>query len=298
MPPPPELACAVLSLGADPRLVDAVRSLRSQDERVEVVVVNSGGGDPEALLADAGLDVSVADEPKPLFAGAARNRGIDATTAPYLAFLAADCRAQPGWASARLERHRAGAVAVAGVMANARPDSRCAAAAMLLTHHRRLAHTPRQRRQFYSLSYDRRLFARHGRFREEIRTGEDTDFNLRVTRGGDEVVWSSAAAAHEYPTAVAEFVRDQFERGRRRAVAYAELDDRKSLRLAGRALINLPRCYRMARAAPDPAERRALTRAWPLLPAGTLAIAIGAASHLLSPGSSGEPRALPWQHQT
>ena len=55
----PELACAVLSYREEPFLVEAVRSLGEQDEPVEIVVVNSGGGDPAAQMATAGIDVPV-----------------------------------------------------------------------------------------------------------------------------------------------------------------------------------------------------------------------------------------------
>jgi len=71
-------------------------------------VVNSAAGDAGALLRDARIDVTSRDYGERLFAAGARNRGIAATTAPVVAFLASDCRACPGWLEARLARHRAG----------------------------------------------------------------------------------------------------------------------------------------------------------------------------------------------
>src|SRR4051794_31525204 len=130
------LACVVISLRNQPGLVDAVRSLVDQSERAEVVVVNSGGGDSTTTLRDAGLHVPVIDLPRRLFPGAARNLGIDATRARYVAFLAADSRAHPGWVAGRLREHRSGAAAVAGALTNASPESRSASAAALLLHHR------------------------------------------------------------------------------------------------------------------------------------------------------------------
>ena len=41
----PELAAIVLALGAPASVIDSVRSLLRQDPPVEIVVVNSGGGD-------------------------------------------------------------------------------------------------------------------------------------------------------------------------------------------------------------------------------------------------------------
>ncbi|HYH47235.1 MAG TPA: glycosyltransferase family A protein, partial [Thermoanaerobaculia bacterium] len=93
----PDLACVVLALGNPPELAAAVRSLLDQGEPMEVVVVNSAGGGAAATLAAAGLAVPVIERPERLLPGAARNLGIAATRAPFVAFLAADCWAEPGW---------------------------------------------------------------------------------------------------------------------------------------------------------------------------------------------------------
>jgi glycosyltransferase involved in cell wall biosynthesis len=285
----PELACAVLSLGGDPRLVEAVRSIQAQPEPAELVVVNSGGGEPAARLRAAGIDVPVIDHPQPLFPGGARNLGIDATRAPYMAFLAADCRAEPGWAAARIRAHSRGADVVAGVLTNVFPESRIATASFLLTHHRCLAHIPSHKRLLCTPSYRRTLFERYGRFRHDIRTAEDTEFNQRLSE--DVVVtWApDVRTAHVYPTRLRELLRDQFWRGRRRAIAFEELGKPRTVTLARQALLNLPQYLRLGRDAVDPAERRSLLRARPLLLPGALAVAAGALSQLPMPGASGRP---------
>ena len=91
----------VIGYRAPAELVGAVRSLLAQDVPLEILVVNSGGGDAAGLLARAGLSVRVVETEERLFAGGARNRGIENTAAPHVAFLASDCLACPGWASAR-----------------------------------------------------------------------------------------------------------------------------------------------------------------------------------------------------
>ena len=103
-PAEPKLACVVMGLGNPDSLVDAVRSLQSQDLPVEIVVVNSGGGHPVQRLRAAGIEVKVLHRPDVLYPGAVRNLGIAATTAPFVSFLAADCQAEPGWVRARLDR--------------------------------------------------------------------------------------------------------------------------------------------------------------------------------------------------
>lgn len=205
----------VLSLANPPELVGAVRSLVEQTPAPEIVVVNSGGGDPAATLRAAGLDVAVVNRPERLLPGAVRNLGIAATSAPYVAFLAADCRAEPGWVAGRLRRHREGADAVSSVITNPQPHSLCALASHLLLHPRRLAHTRPEQRLRYGLSYDRELFARLGRFREDMRDGEDTHFNDRLGAGAS-VVWApEVRTSHANPVKPLALVVDHFQRARR-----------------------------------------------------------------------------------
>jgi GT2 family glycosyltransferase len=275
----PELACVVLSLRDQPEMVDAVASLRDQSEAAHVVVVNSGGGDPTARLRDAGLEVPVFNVAERLFAGAARNVGIRRTRSPYIAFLAADCTAEPGWVAARLREHRQGAAAVAGVLTNSAPDNRTATAAFLLLHHRMSRYTPPQARLLYGLSYDRRLFERFGMFREDLRAGEDTEFNARLA-GEVEVAWTpDVRTAHRNPTAPGALLRDLYARGRRRAATESRLSGSgRRLHVATRALWTGLACMRHALRTPDEAERALLMRGLPLVPAGALIYAAGALS--------------------
>ncbi|WP_292170513.1 glycosyltransferase, partial [Mesorhizobium sp.] len=84
----PELAVVVIGLRAPAELVAAVRSVLDQNIPLEIVIVNSGGGNAQALVDNAGLKVRVVEVEQRLFAGGARNLGIAATQAPFIAFLA------------------------------------------------------------------------------------------------------------------------------------------------------------------------------------------------------------------
>jgi glycosyltransferase involved in cell wall biosynthesis len=272
----PELGCGVLSLRAERGLVAAVRSLLEQREPLEIVVVNSGGGQARRRLTAAGIDVRVIEVPERLLPGAARNLAIEATRAPYLAFLAADCVALPGWVAGRLREHRRGAVAVAGTMANAHPHSLSARAAYLLLHNRRMPETPAHMRLLYSLSYQRAVFERHGRFREDLRAGEDSEFNARVEAEA-EITWApDVRAAHRNPRNPVALVRDQYRRGGRR-IAMERIDGlgRQANVIRG-ARLNIGWSLDQARRVADPAERRRLLRARPLIVAGSLAYRAGA----------------------
>jgi glycosyltransferase involved in cell wall biosynthesis len=259
----------VLSLRAQEGVVDAVASLREQVPEPEVVVVNSGGGDPTPALAARWPDVRVVNSADRLLPGAARNAGIAATHAPLVAFLAADCRAEPGWVAGRLRAHRAGATAVASVVTNLHPDSVSARAAHLLMYQRRMAETPAAERLLYGVSYERRLLERHGAFRPDLRQGEDSELNSRVGA----IAWAGdVRTAHDNPTSPAALLRDQFERGRRGAGA-SPLATGFLLR---RALLHRPAsAWRQAWRAPRGRDRRALLGATPLLPAAAAARAAG-----------------------
>ncbi|MEP6978407.1 MAG: glycosyltransferase family A protein [Thermoleophilia bacterium] len=271
------IACVVLSLADEPGLVAAVGSLLDQSPPPdELVVVNSGGGTPARALAAAGLDVRLVDQAPRLNPGAVRNLGIAATTARYVAFLAADCVALPGCTEGRLREHGRGAAAVAGTMANATPRSRPATASFLLQHNRRLPHTPAPQRAHYSLSYDRELFERFGLFRDDLRSGEDTEFNGRFA-ADEPIAWAQdVAAVHAYPTTVASMVADQFARGRRQAITLTGLRGvRQRAHVASWAPGNVADCVRRAGTVPV-GSRTSLLAALPLVAVGAVAHATGA----------------------
>jgi glycosyltransferase involved in cell wall biosynthesis len=271
------LACAVLSYRDEPNLVHAVRSVLDQDVPVEVVVVNSGGGDPQARLAAAGITVPVHSVEERLYPGAARNVGIDLTSAPFVAFLAADCLATPGWAAARLRAHRAGASAVASPLTNADPRSTVAWASLLLQHNRRLAVTRPSQRLHYSLSYDRALFERFGRFRDDLRAGEDTEFNERFRGIAPVVLAEDAVTAHRYPIRMGDMLRDAFRRGSLQARMQGAIDGgaAQRLRVAASGPRNVIRSVIVSMRSAPP-ERAMLLRACPLVVAGAAAYSAGA----------------------
>jgi glycosyltransferase involved in cell wall biosynthesis len=260
----------ILSFRNEPGLVEAVQSVMAQNHRPEIVVVNSGGGDPSATLAAAGLEARLIDNPEPLYPGAARNVGIRATRSRFVSFLAADCRAEPGWAAMRLHGHRAGAELVASAMTNGNPESRSARAAYVLLHSRRMPDAPPRFRALYGLSYDRRLFERHGGFREDLRQGEDTEFRQRIE--SLKVLWApEVRTAHWNPDRPAALVRDLYARGQRSLMFEGLSIPAFSLAIGRPPVAGLIQALRVR----DRAERRRLLAASPLLVPAALAYAAG-----------------------
>lgn len=210
-----ELAVVVMSTGAPRMLVEAVRSVLAQSMSSEIVVVNSGGGDAAGRLRAAGLDVPVIEFAGRLMPGATRNRGIEATSAPYVAFLAMDCLACEGWTAARLQAHRAGAMLVASSLLPDRLRSPVAWGSHLALHARRLPGTPAEEAALYGVSYARELFDRFGLFDEDVRISEDTEFNARVAEAGAPLWAPEVCTIHRAPTNILSFLHEQHARGRR-----------------------------------------------------------------------------------
>ncbi len=212
----PELAVVILSVGAPPELRQAVESLLRQTEPLEIVVVNSGGGDLAAVLP-AGQNIKTIEVEGLLWPGAARNAGIRATNAPWVAFLASDLAAAPGWAAERLTLHRAGRASVASAVSNTQTGNLFAWASHVALHVRRMRGLPKRKAHRYGASYARSLFDHYGLFREDLRIGEDTEFHRRMRRR-DRPVWApKVVASHRYPGSWRELLTDQRARGERAA---------------------------------------------------------------------------------
>ncbi len=273
------LACVVLSLRDEPGLVAAVRSLVDQDTPAEIVVVNSGGGDPGETLRQAGLSTRVVTRRERLNPGAVRNLGIAATHAPYVAFLAADCIAEPGWVSERLRGHRMGSLAVASALTNAYPQSCCAWASYMILFARRVPgpSVPRHDRLLYGVSYAREVFDRFGLFREDMRSGEDTEFHDRFS-GIVPINWApNVRTRHRHPTRVGALMLDQYLRGRRMAHAKLQLFGRPHGWIVTRETVrSLPRHVKYVWFGVDSQFRRHLFGACLLVLPAMLAYVLGA----------------------
>ncbi|MFA6985564.1 MAG: glycosyltransferase family 2 protein, partial [Arenimonas sp.] len=128
----------------------------------------------------------------------------------------------------------------------------------------------------YGVSYERTLFETHGRFREDLRSGEDSEFNRRLV--GIEFNWApEVRAAHEHPTTLITLLRDQFGRGARMAAVWHLLSGRPTRRrVAIGAFRRVPGLLRTAWKAAEPGQRRYLLTAAALMPPAVLAYALGA----------------------
>lgn len=235
--------------------------------------MSHSGGEPPADLEPLCGGVRVISSSGRRLPGAARNAGVAASTAPYIAFLAADCRALPGWADGRLRRHRAGAAAVASAMTTLQSEP-AAVASHLLQHSSRMRHLQMPAELRFGLSYSRALLERYGPFPEQVPGEEDVALNGRLIAAGVEVAWApEVETAHAYPPTPRALIADQWARGRRRA--YVRRRPRPLL--VGRALLDGPAGIARAARPGSPIRAAELVRAVPLLAAGALVTAVGTA---------------------
>lgn len=272
---PKEIATIVLSYRAQPNVVGAVRSLLDQSEPTEIMVVNSGGGSARELLRAEGISVPCLDYPERMFVGGARNRGIEHTRSRYVAFLAGDCRARPGWIKHRLEAHRAGARAVASAIVNSDPRSRVANAAYIGMFMRRLPGLPAHEAIRFGASYDRALFDEFGLFDESLRSGEDTDFLQRLPLDSKPAWDGRIQTVHLNETELIPLLRDQFGRGVRYGKEMRHVFGVPKVRLAKSVMRELRNARRLAPMGLEGDDLASAMKAMPILRIMTVVKATG-----------------------
>jgi glycosyltransferase involved in cell wall biosynthesis len=271
-----DMAVVVLSYGPRATLVDAVRSLSAQDAGAEIVVVHSGSGVLPADLTQQGVGVPVVVSSERLLPGAARNAGLAATKARFVAFLADDCIAGPGWVRERVARHREGATAVASALACHKPRDPVALAAHLSLYFRRMPRTQTDVALRYGVSYDRALFQRYGLFREDLESGEDTEFNQRLTPD-DAPLWAPEVVTfHRGADTLQAFLQSQWRRGWRMAQAWRALGAFSASKVAGNAISRTGAIMREMWIVVEPRQRWAAALSVPLIIFGNLIYACGA----------------------
>jgi hypothetical protein len=214
-----DLAVVIISLGAPQELRKAVESVIADDCETEIVVVNSGGGDAAGVLGNLLSHVRLINCEERLYAGAARNIGIDASRALFIAFLASDCTVTTGWSRARLRRHHSGAAAVASAVVSASPDCLASKVSSIIMHRRRHPNVEPEDANLFGASYARWVFTEVGMFPVSMRVGEDAHFNSLLNQR-QPIVWApEVVTRHADPQGVPQLLFDQWVRGYRRVIS-------------------------------------------------------------------------------
>ena len=212
-----EMVVVVIGFRAQEELLAAVRSLLDQDEAAEIVVVNTGGGAVERILVPVLERIRLITVETPMYVGAARNIGVDASRAPWVAFLAGDCTARARWVSGRMSRHRAGALSVATAVIDESDCTLTGQAANRLRYSSRSVLTMAQDVSFYGQSYARWLLTAVGAFPVGLAVSEDSAVNALASRISAPVWAPEVQTCHREQGDLRSLVRDERVRGARRA---------------------------------------------------------------------------------
>jgi glycosyltransferase involved in cell wall biosynthesis len=210
----------VLAYDSADVLPRALASLRRQETTApfETIVVWSGDARLPEIARREMPEALLAGRLERMPTGEARNAGLERATGEVVCFLAADCVAAPDWLARRLAEHRAGFRCVGGAVACGEPQTLLARSSHLLEYNAILPTRPREvvrEQPLYNLSFAREIFEQYGRYEPQLACGEDTEFNYRLARGGEEFLFEPGIVmVHPGPASLGEFWRHQVWHGK------------------------------------------------------------------------------------
>jgi glycosyltransferase involved in cell wall biosynthesis len=210
----PQLACVVVTRDVRSMEFPCLNALVEQSVRVEIVVVNCGRGNPAAVTTRFGDRVRVIHHGGTLTSGAARNLGLRATRAPFVAFLTGACEAHPDWAKHLIDAHATESLLIGAI--DDAPNAGAVALASALLYHATIlpgsCSEPYIRRWE---SYARSTFQHFGLFDEAARADPSLEFHRRVAGSLEIGVCDGALMWYQHPQGFRGLLRRQRSRGRR-----------------------------------------------------------------------------------
>ena len=265
------------------RIVPTLNALTGQDfaEPFEIVVVDSGETGCGAHVHERFPAVRFEREPERLLTGAARNRGVAASTGRWIAFCSDDCVPGPDWLALRVAKHREGHDVVGGSVTNGAALNPIGWADYYTEHTALLPSQEGLARQGvpHLLSYDRAILERAGPFPEDTPTGEDSVLNQRCLDAGASVGFEPRASfAHRGPAGLRGYLGHHARHGRGLARCVELHDHDPPPGYGGLVVFPVTRWARGLRrvASARPAEVPAYLAVSPIIACGHLAVAIGA----------------------
>ena len=145
--------------------------------------------DGPRAVAPRGLAVRFIDRAQRSGPAHGRNLGWRAASARLVAFTDDDCRPDPGWAAALVERGRRDEAFVQG-RTEPDPDERHLLGGLARSQS---ITEPNEVFQTCNMAYPRARLERLGGFDEEMETGDDTDLAWRARDSGAELEWAPEA---------------------------------------------------------------------------------------------------------
>jgi GT2 family glycosyltransferase len=200
-------------------IAECIRSLLAQkvDDRFEILVINSSSDETSRMVKENFPAVRFFQLEERVFAGTARNRGIQEANGEILAFIDADCTAPPDWLSRMLRWHHKGYRAVSGSLVNESRDNIFSRAEYPLEIVAFSPNNPRKEVKFASAancSFQREVFRKYGLF-PEIRAGEDMVFCQKITEKGEKIIFDPEIEVfHKHSINFSGFINKQLMHGK------------------------------------------------------------------------------------
>ena len=206
-----------------PALLHSLAAQSLPAERFEVIVVDNGSADSTRQLAER-AGARVVSEPIPNRARA-RNRGVQAASAPRVAFTDADCVATPGWLQAFLERGPDAPLVAGDVVVTTRPEQSALERFERLWRWGQSSWVLQGWAATANLAVTKAAFEAVGGFDPAYaHIGEDADFCIRAGRAGFGLAFcADAVITHDADRELGEFLRRAFRHGYSSAQAYHRL---------------------------------------------------------------------------
>jgi len=213
------LSVVIASYNARATVAGCLRSLRAQSAAgaFEVILADSSTDGTADLVASSFPEVRILRSASRMYCGDARNASIRQARGPVVAFIDADCEADPSWAEEILRAHGGDAQAVGGTIANAEPANLISWAAYFSEFSDWM---PGRAARWTgdiagaNMSYRKSLIEEHGPFIEGTYCS-DTEFHWRLERKGIRLRWEpSIRVTHKSIRNLAKFLKHEFEHGR------------------------------------------------------------------------------------
>lgn len=229
-PSTPRAYAAVVPVRDDADALARLVAAGALRHAAEVVVVDDGSRDPRRIreaCAPLGDRVRIVRLDEPAGPAAARNSGADASVAPFVAFVDADCRPDDGWDDLLLAHFDDAAVAAAAprIRATGQGGGRWSRLAACYEAERSPLDLgplegpvrPRSRIPYVptaALVVRRAALRSVGGFDAGLHVGEDVDLVWRLVEGGWTVRYvPSAAASHDVRATPAAWLAQRFRYG-------------------------------------------------------------------------------------